>query len=108
MLSTTIQKRDSFQDRRITTASFETLTAYPTFLLQNPTMNVFTQATDNQLVQSFQQGNNNALEVLVSRHKDKIFTSINILVKDKYLAEDLFQDVFIKIIDTLRKNNYNE
>jgi RNA polymerase sigma-70 factor (ECF subfamily) len=71
-------------------------------------MNVFTQATDNQLVQSFQQGNNNALEVLVNRHKDKIFTSINILVKDKYLAEDLFQDVFIKIIDTLRKNNYNE
>ena len=71
-------------------------------------MNILTQATDNQLVQSFQQGNNNALEVLVNRHKDKIFTSINILVKDKYLAEDLFQDVFIKIIDTLRKNNYNE
>ena len=71
-------------------------------------MNVLTQATDNQLVQSFQQGNNNALEVLVNRHKDKIFTSISILVKDKYLAEDLFQDVFIKIIDTLRKNNYNE
>ena len=71
-------------------------------------MNTFTQATDNQLVQSFQQGNNNALEILVNRHKDKIFTSINILVKDKYLAEDMFQDVFIKIIDTLRKNNYNE
>jgi len=71
-------------------------------------MNTFTQATDNQLVQSFQEGNNNALEILVNRHKDRIFTSINILVKDKYLAEDLFQDVFIKIIDTLRKNNYNE
>ena len=71
-------------------------------------MNTFTQATDNQLVQSFQQGNNNALEILVNRHKDRIFTSINILVKDKHLAEDLFQDVFIKIIDTLRRNNYNE
>lgn len=71
-------------------------------------MNVFTQATDNQLVKSFQEGSNNALEVLVNRHKDKIFTSINILVKDKYLAEDLFQDVFIKIIDTLRNNRYNE
>jgi len=65
-------------------------------------------ATDNQLVQAFQQGNNNALEVLVNRHKDKIFTSIVILVKDKYLAEDLFQDVFIKIIDTLRANKYND
>ncbi|MCW3114223.1 MAG: sigma-70 family polymerase sigma factor [Segetibacter sp.] len=71
-------------------------------------MNTLTQATDNQLVQSFQEGNNNALEILVNRHKDKIFTSINILVKDKYLAEDLMQDVFIKIIDTLRKNNYND
>ena len=71
-------------------------------------MTTLSQATDNQLVLSFQEGNNNALEVLVNRHKDKIFTSINILVKDKYLAEDLFQDVFIKIIDTLRNNRYNE
>jgi len=71
-------------------------------------MTTLSQATDNQLVLSFQEGNNNALEVLVNRHKDKIFTSINILVKDKYLAEDLFQDVFIKIIDTLHNNRYNE
>jgi RNA polymerase sigma-70 factor (ECF subfamily) len=67
-----------------------------------------TQATDNQLVLAFQQGNNNALEVLVNRYKDKIFTSINFLLKDKFLAEDMFQDVFIKIIDTLRKDRYNE
>jgi len=65
-------------------------------------------ATDNELVRSFQEGNNAALEVLVNRHKDKIFTSINILLKDKYLAEDMFQEVFIKIIDTLRANRYNE
>ncbi len=71
-------------------------------------MKTFTQATDTQLVHLFQAGDNNALEVLVNRHKDKIFTSINILVKDKYLAEDLFQDVFIKIIDTLRADRYND
>src|SRR5215210_8213086 len=71
-------------------------------------MKTFTHATDTQLVHFFKEGDNNALEVLINRHKDKIFTSINILVKDRYLAEDLFQDVFIKIIDTLRKNNYNE
>jgi len=71
-------------------------------------MNTLSQASDNQLVHAFQQGHNRALEILVNRHKDKIFTSINILVKDKYLAEDLFQEVFIKIIDTLRKDNYNE
>ncbi|MGI8637185.1 MAG: RNA polymerase sigma factor [Segetibacter sp.] len=71
-------------------------------------MNIYSQATDNQLVKFFQEGKNNALEVLINRHKEKIFTSINVLVKDKYLAEDLFQDVFIKIIDTLRNNRYNE
>lgn len=64
--------------------------------------------TDIQLVKSFQQGNNNALEVLLGKYKEKIFTSIYILVKDKYLAEDMFQDTFIKIIDTLRSNRYNE
>jgi RNA polymerase sigma factor (sigma-70 family) len=67
-----------------------------------------THATDIQLIHLFQEGDNSALEVLVSRHKDKIFTSINMLVKDKYLAEDLFQDVFIKIIDTLRADRYND
>jgi RNA polymerase sigma factor (sigma-70 family) len=71
-------------------------------------MKTFTQATDTQLVQAFQQGNNQALEVLVNKYKDKIFTSINILVKDRFLAEDLFQEVFIKIIDTLRAGRYNE
>lgn len=71
-------------------------------------MKNLSQLTDNQLVQLFQEGNNTALEVLVDRHKDRIFTSVNILVKDKYLAEDIFQDVFIKIIDTLRNNRYNE
>ena len=71
-------------------------------------MKTLTHLTDNQLVKSFQDGSNCALEALVTRHKDKIFTSINILVKDKYLAEDLFQDVFIKIIDTLRGGRYNE
>jgi len=59
-------------------------------------------------VHAFQDGNNKALEVLIDRYQEKIFTSIHILVKDRYLAEDLFQDVFIKIIDTLRSNRYNE
>lgn len=71
-------------------------------------MKTITQATDIQLVHFFQDGNGQALEVLVNRYKDKIFSSILFLVKDKYLAEDLFQDVFIKIIDTIRNNRYTE
>lgn len=69
---------------------------------------MFAQATDTQLINVFQNGNINALEVLVHRYKDKIYTSIFFLVKDKYVAEDLFQEVFIKIIDTLRSDRYNE
>src|SRR5690349_3616168 len=64
--------------------------------------------TDNELIQNFQDGDLNALEVLVLRHKDKMFTSILFLVKDKYLAEDIFQDSLIKIIDTIRGGRYTE
>ncbi len=71
-------------------------------------MKTLIQSTDNQLIRAFQEGNAQALEVLVNRYKDKIYSSILFLVKDKYLAEDLFQDVFIKIIDTLRGNRYTE
>lgn len=67
-----------------------------------------TEFTDNQLIEAFKNGTATAFESLINRHKDKIFSSILFLVKDKYLAEDLFQDSFIKIIDTIRNNRYNE
>lgn len=66
------------------------------------------QKTDNELIHMFMDGETNALETLVVRHKDKLFTSILFLVKDKYLAEDLFQDVLIKIIDSIRGGRYTE
>lgn len=71
-------------------------------------MKTLNQTTDNQLINAFQEGNNRALETLIDRYKDRIFTSIHILVKDRFLAEDIFQDVFIKIIGTLRSKRYNE
>jgi RNA polymerase sigma-70 factor (ECF subfamily) len=64
--------------------------------------------TDQELVRAYINGNANALSSLVERYKDKIFTSIYLLVKDKYLAEDIFQEVFIKIIDTLRNGKYTD
>jgi len=54
------------------------------------------------------EGENQALETLIVRYKDKIYTSIYLLVKDKYLAEDIFQDVFIRIIDTLKGGRYTD
>ena len=71
-------------------------------------MKTILQSTDLELIRLFQAGNGMALEVLVNRYKDKIYTSILFLVKDKYVAEDLFQDVFIKIIDTIRNNRYTD
>jgi RNA polymerase sigma-70 factor (ECF subfamily) len=64
--------------------------------------------TDNELIHMFMDGDMAALETLILRHKDKLYTSIFFLVKDKYLAEDIFQDVLIKIIDTLRGGRYTE
>ncbi len=71
-------------------------------------MKTFIKKTDNELINLFGDGNFDALEALVLRHKDKLYTSILFLVKDKYLAEDIFQDVFIRIIDTLRGGRYTE
>jgi len=64
--------------------------------------------TDEQLITLFQHGESSAMEILVNRHKDRIFTSINLLVKDRYLAEYIFQDLFIKIIETLKTGKYKE
>ncbi len=64
--------------------------------------------TDEQLIASFKEGNAYAMEVLVNRHRVRIYTSIYVLVKDKYLAEDIFQDLFIKIIETFRAEKYKE
>lgn len=63
--------------------------------------------SDQELIPMYLEGNPSAFEVLLSRHKDKIYTSIYLFVKDTELAEDIFQDVFIKIVDTLRKGKYN-
>ncbi|MBS1947088.1 MAG: sigma-70 family RNA polymerase sigma factor [Bacteroidetes bacterium] len=66
------------------------------------------QKTDHELIHLFRDGDLTALEALVIRHKDKLYTSILFLVKDKYLAEDIFQDVLIKVIDTIRGGRYTE
>jgi RNA polymerase sigma factor (sigma-70 family) len=67
----------------------------------------FKMLTDQELISLYLDGNQQAFEVLLNRHKDKIYTSIYLFVKDTEQAEDLFQEVFIKIVDTLRKGKYN-
>lgn len=67
-----------------------------------------TSKTDKQLVAAYKAGDESALECLISRHKDKVFTSIMMFVKDQYQAEDIFQDTFIKVVHTLRSGNYKD
>jgi RNA polymerase sigma-70 factor (ECF subfamily) len=71
-------------------------------------MRTLDHVSDTELIRSFQDGDTRAFEVLTNRYKDRVFSSILFFVKDSYLAEDLFQDVFIKIIDTLQNKRYTE
>lgn len=64
--------------------------------------------SDNELVRSYINGDENAIAALLSKHQRKIFSYILVRVKDRYLAEDIFQDTFCKVIDSLRAGNYRE
>lgn len=64
--------------------------------------------SDNELIAQYQSGNESALKVLVTRYEKRLFTYILMSVKNKELAEDIFQDTFIKVINTIRSGNYHE
>ena len=71
-------------------------------------MKCLNNLTDQQLIHMYMEGDADALATIVLRYKEKIYTSIYLLVKDKYLAEDIFQDVFIRVIDTLKGGKYTD
>jgi len=71
-------------------------------------MITYLKKSDNELINLFTAGHDNALDSLVKRYRDKLFTSILFLVKDEYHAEDICQEVFIKIIETLKSGKYKE
>lgn len=64
--------------------------------------------SDCQLLALYKNGNEDAFAQLVERHKNKIFTTIYLIVKDQYIAEDLFQETFIKVVNTIKSGRYNE
>ncbi len=63
---------------------------------------------DNVLVQQFIDGDQNSLEILINRHKKRVYTYILLIVKSPQLAEDIFQDTFIKVIKSLRRGKYQD
>ena len=67
-----------------------------------------THLSDKEIVLMYNDGDSKALTTLFNRYKEQIFTSIYRLVKDKYLSEDICQDVFIRIIKTLNGGPYTD
>ncbi len=63
---------------------------------------------DEELVRLFAAGNEDAFDILLHRVKSKVFSTIYLIVKDRDLAEDLFQDVMFKVVNVIRSNGYNE
>lgn len=64
--------------------------------------------TDDQLVTAYAQGNNPAFDILLTRHQQRVFAYILQMVKDRSVADDLFQETFVKAIMTIRQGRYNE
>ena len=64
--------------------------------------------SDQELVKRFVQGDQSSIEILINRHKNKVFTYIFLIVKNQQLAEDIFQDTFIKVIRSLKEGKYKD
>ena len=64
--------------------------------------------SDSKLIAEYLSGNQNSLEQLICRHKNRVFAYILMVVKDKQLADDIFQDTFIKVINTMQSGSYKE
>jgi RNA polymerase sigma-70 factor (ECF subfamily) len=63
---------------------------------------------DNILIQKYLKGDNDSFEILLIKYKQRIYSFIYSKIKDKDIADDIFQDTFIKVIQTLKKGAYNE
>jgi len=64
--------------------------------------------SENELVKSFINGNHSSLQILIERHQSRLYSYIFLLVKDKQLADDIFQDTYVKVINTLKRGSYND
>lgn len=66
------------------------------------------QLTDEQLVAAYANGSNESFDILLGRHSDRVYTYILHIVKDPSLADDIFQETFVKAITTIKQGRYSE
>lgn len=71
-------------------------------------MAYYLSMTDEQLVKAYAQGNNEAFDALLKRHQDRVFNYILRLIKNEDLANDIFQETFVKAILTIKQGRYTE
>lgn len=71
-------------------------------------MEAINRMTDEQLVNMFANGNNQAFDILLERHKDRVYNYILLIVRNRDLTEDIFQDTFVKAIMTIKQGRYTE
>ncbi len=69
-------------------------------------METYQQMTDEALVNSFANGDNQAFDILLNRHKSRVYTYILLIVRNRDLAEDVFQETFMKVIVTIKQGRY--
>jgi len=69
---------------------------------------MYQDRTDYELIQNFLQGSRSSIEALINRHRRKVYSYILFNVKNSHLAEDIFQDTFIKVIRSIQRGRYND
>jgi len=65
-------------------------------------------ASEKELIRNYLNGNPSSLQTLIERHQNRLYSYIFLMVKDKQLADDVFQDTYVKVINTLKLGNYKE
>ena len=71
-------------------------------------MNNLETLTDESLVRLYVEGNNEAFNILLDRYESKVFSYIDFIVRNREVAEDLFQDTFMRVVATLKGGKYAE
>jgi RNA polymerase sigma factor (sigma-70 family) len=68
----------------------------------------YDQKNDQELVDLYIAGDENCLKELINRHQKRVYSYIMMVVRDRHIADDVFQDTFIKVIQTLKRGSYND
>jgi len=67
-----------------------------------------TTKTDYELITEFINGNERSIELLILRHKNKVYSYINLYIRNRDISDDIFQDTFLKVVQSIRQGKYQD